>query len=184
MGWRKWNRVIHRDAGYFFFGLFIIYAVSGIALNHREDWNPNYIITNRSFSSDLKISKNTISNAAVKELLLAIDEGDDFKKYYFPNPKTLKIFLEGGSVMFDIDNGEGSVEKIRKRPVFKEFNFLHYNNPKRFWTFYADLFSVFMILIAVSGLLIVRGKNGFARRGVWFVLIGLLAPFLVLILFS
>jgi len=41
---RKWNRIIHRDLGYIFFGMSIIYGLSGIALNHIGDWNPDYII--------------------------------------------------------------------------------------------------------------------------------------------
>ena len=34
----------HRDVGYFFAGLTVIYAVSGVAVNHIDDWNPNYVI--------------------------------------------------------------------------------------------------------------------------------------------
>ena len=44
MKWRKWNNIIHRDLGYLCVGLTIIYAVSGVAVNHVQDWNPNYII--------------------------------------------------------------------------------------------------------------------------------------------
>lgn len=184
MGWRKWNRIIHRDAGYFFFGLFIIYAVSGIALNHRDDWNPNYIITNQSFSTTQKIDKNSISDDAVGQLLISVGEKPEFKKYYYPNSNTLKVFIDNGSLMADVSTGQGIIEKIKKRPVFKDINFLHYNNPKKFWTFYADLFAAFMIVIAISGLIIVRGKNGFKRRGVWFVLAGFIVPVLILILFG
>jgi hypothetical protein len=184
MGWRKWNRIIHRDAGYFFFGLFIIYAVSGIALNHRDDWNPNYIITNQRFTYSEQITRQSVSNEFVSDLLVAIDEKPEFKKYYFPNPNTLKIFIEDGSVILDVKSGHGLIEKIKKRPIFKDINFLHYNNPKKFWTFYADLFAAFMIIIAISGLIIVRGKNGFKKRGLWFVLAGIIAPIVILILFS
>ncbi len=42
--WRKWNKAVHRDFGYFFFGMVIIYSLSGIAINHIKDWNPNYVI--------------------------------------------------------------------------------------------------------------------------------------------
>ena len=52
MNLRKINRVIHRDLGYFFTGMIIIYTVSGIALNHRNDWNPNYSITTRTLTID------------------------------------------------------------------------------------------------------------------------------------
>jgi hypothetical protein len=34
----------HRDIGYFFAGLTVLYAISGVAVNHMEDWNPNYVI--------------------------------------------------------------------------------------------------------------------------------------------
>ncbi|HKL38702.1 MAG TPA: hypothetical protein VJ876_07375, partial [Bacteroidales bacterium] len=44
MKWRKLNRILHRDLGYFFFGMTLIYALSGIALNHIDDWNPSYSI--------------------------------------------------------------------------------------------------------------------------------------------
>ena len=43
MKWRKWNNILHRDLGYLFFGLTIIYVISGISLNHKHNWNPNYI---------------------------------------------------------------------------------------------------------------------------------------------
>jgi hypothetical protein len=37
--------VIHRDLGYVCVGLTLVYAVSGVAVNHVRDWNPNYRIT-------------------------------------------------------------------------------------------------------------------------------------------
>src|SRR5262245_42522096 len=40
--WRPWLRALHRDAGYFFVGLTFVYAVSGLAVNHIADWEPNF----------------------------------------------------------------------------------------------------------------------------------------------
>ena len=43
----KFKRLIiatHRDIGYFFAGLTVLYAISGVAVNHIDDWNPNYVI--------------------------------------------------------------------------------------------------------------------------------------------
>ncbi len=34
----------HRDVGYFLAGLTVIYAISGVAVNHVDDWNPNYVL--------------------------------------------------------------------------------------------------------------------------------------------
>src|SRR5690606_2336982 len=36
--WRAWLRAVHRDIGYLAIGFTVIYAVSGIAQNHIEDW--------------------------------------------------------------------------------------------------------------------------------------------------
>jgi hypothetical protein len=38
--WRKGNRLIHRDRGYLCAGLTVVYAVSGVAVNHLRDWTP------------------------------------------------------------------------------------------------------------------------------------------------
>ena len=42
--WRKWNNILHRDIGYIIVGLTLVYGVSGIAVNHTADWNPNYTV--------------------------------------------------------------------------------------------------------------------------------------------
>ena len=40
--WRGWLRAIHRDVGYLAVGLTLVYAISGLAINHIKDWDPNY----------------------------------------------------------------------------------------------------------------------------------------------
>ena len=40
--WRRWSIVLHRDVGYLAVGLTLAYGISGIAVNHRADWNPSY----------------------------------------------------------------------------------------------------------------------------------------------
>ena len=39
---RRWLRSLHRDAGYLIVGLTFVYAISGLAVNHIDDWNANY----------------------------------------------------------------------------------------------------------------------------------------------
>ena len=48
MKWRRFIRILHRDIGYVVAALTIIYSVSGIAVNHINDWNPNYIVEHDS----------------------------------------------------------------------------------------------------------------------------------------
>ena len=40
--WRAWLRAVHRDAGYIAVGLTVVYALSGLAVNHISDWDPNF----------------------------------------------------------------------------------------------------------------------------------------------
>ena len=42
--WRRLARILHRDLGYLSFGLCLVYAVSGICLNHLKDWNSNHSV--------------------------------------------------------------------------------------------------------------------------------------------
>ena len=44
--WRRWNNILHRDIGYLAVGLTVVYAISGVAVNHRADWNPSYTFEN------------------------------------------------------------------------------------------------------------------------------------------
>jgi hypothetical protein len=178
---RKWNRILHRDIGYFFFGLTIIYAISGIALNHKKDWNPNYIISFSDISISDTISKASVSKEWVMALLKKYNEEEHYKKHFFPNDYTLKVFIDNGTVSVNMETGKGYIEKITKRPFFFEINFLHYN-PGKWWLWFSDIFCVGLILIAVTGLFIIaKSKNSLTRRGVWFILAGLIVPILALI---
>lgn len=178
--WRKWNRAIHRDLGYLFFALTVIYALSGIAVNHINDWNPNYIITHRQHS--LEIPAGTIDKDKVLAMLATIGERDSYKKFYFPNERQLKVFIEGGSLVVDLETGNGVIEKIRRRPVFHLVNYLHYN-PGKWWTAVADIYAVGLFLIAVSGLFIMKGSKGITRRGAWLTLAGIIVPLLFILFF-
>jgi len=55
---RKWSKILHRDFGFFFVGATIIYGLSGIALNHLHDWNPNYAVELEDFNTDIQLSKS------------------------------------------------------------------------------------------------------------------------------
>lgn len=37
---RRWSRNVHRELSFFFSGMLLIYAVSGLVMNHRDDVNP------------------------------------------------------------------------------------------------------------------------------------------------
>ncbi|UCG27024.1 MAG: PepSY-associated TM helix domain-containing protein [Bacteroidales bacterium] len=181
--WRKWNRVIHRDFGYFFAGMTIIYALSGIALNHIRDWNPNYVIQIREIQLDKSYDREELTKPVVLEILAEHDITGNYKKHYFPEEDLLKIFIDGGSLYINLRSGKGLLESISRRPLFYHVNFLHYN-PIRWWTWFSDIFCIALIFITITGLLVIRGKNGITGRGWWMTALGLIIPltFLVILL--
>ncbi len=179
---RKLNRVTHRDIGYLIAGMTIIYAISGIALNHKHDWNSNYIIDQLTFTTDIRFNKDSTNEEQVYQLLEELGETRNFKTSYYPTGDKLTLFLVGGSAIVNTTTGEGYVERISKRPLFYQFNFLHYN-PGKWWKWFSDIFCVALILVTITGLFIIRGRNGITRRGAILTAIGIILPVIFLFIY-
>jgi len=180
---RKWSRILHRDIGYFFIGTTLIYAISGIALNHMSDWNPNYSVTLKHFETDLNLTNTPQVKETILTLLDDVDNRTNYKKHYYPNSNQVKIFLKGGSsVLVNVKSGKGVAEYLRKRPIIFESNYLHYN-PNRIWTWFSDAFAAALILFAITSFFMVKGKKGISGRGGIYTLLGFLIPILFLLLY-
>jgi len=182
MNLSRFNRITHRDLGYLIAGLAIIYAVSGIALNHKYDWNPNYIIENREFTTDVNFIRETLNKEIAQDIIKKIPGAPEYKTYYFPTGNILTIFIEGGSVRINTKTGEGTIERISKRPLFYQINFLHYN-PGKWWKYFSDIFCLALIVVTVTGLFLVKGRNGITRRGAILTAIGIILPLLFLFIY-
>jgi len=179
---RKWSKILHRDFGFFFVGATIIYGLSGIALNHLHDWNPNYAVELEDFNTDIQLSKSPGVEKNILNLLDKIDDRDNYKKHYYPQSDYIKIFLRGGSsVVVNTETGEGTAEFLRKRTVFYQVNFLHYN-PNEWWMWFSDIFAGALILLAITGLFLLKGKNGLAGRGGWLTVAGIIIPIVFLMM--
>lgn len=174
---RKWLRILHRDLGYLVAGLTIVYAISGIAVNHVQDWNPNISVER---------SVENIGNAAglsAEEVLTKLGQPTEHKSTFRPNRNTLQIFAENVTYTLDLPSGTVDIEKTATRPVIYETNFLHLNHPKKLWTWVADAFAVILIFLAISGLFMIKGKKGFSGRGKWFAAAGVAIPLVFLWLY-
>ena len=181
---RKWSRIIHRDLSFFFSGVIIIYAVSGFVLNHKKDFNSDYSINTYNFKVEgsYPLLQNHFSKDKVITILKPYSEEDNYTKHYFPNDKTMKVFLKGGSsLVVDLSNGNGLYEQVKKRPIISQFNWLHYN-PNKWWTIFSDIFAFSLILITLTGLIITRGKKGLWGRGGIELIIGIIIPLLFILL--
>jgi hypothetical protein len=179
---RKWNRILHRDLGYIFFGMSVIYGLSGIALNHLDDWNPDYIIRTHEIVLDEFPAPGAVSREQAKDLVEKLDNDYQYKSHFFPRENLLKIFLKQGSATINLESGRTYIEILKKRSVFHEVNFLHYNKPKKLWTWFSDAFAVALILMAFTGLFMIRGRKGISGRGAWLTAVGILIPVIFLLL--
>ena len=179
---RKLNRVLHRDLGYFFAGMIIIYSISGIALNHIHQWNPNYIISKTEIEVNIPQDPSSIDIEFLSSLLTEWEVGNPMS-FYYPQDSQLRIFIKNGTVNINIETGEGYIETIRRRPIFREVNFLHYNTPRKWWTAFSDIFAVSLIVITITGLFMINGKNGLKRRGGLLLIAGLILPLVALLLY-
>ena len=70
---RRLNVALHRDLGYFFSSLIVVYCISGVALNHIDDWNPDFIITKDSVSISRTYTVNEIDKKVVKKFFILHD---------------------------------------------------------------------------------------------------------------
>ncbi len=182
MNLSKFNRVTHRDIGYLIAGMTLIYAISGIALNHKHDWNPNYIIDNRSFKTDATIERESFSEKDAITLLETLDDKIEYKAFHFPDGSRLTIYIQGGVVQVNASTGDVLLQRITKRPLFYQVNFLHYN-PGKWWKYFSDLYCVSLILVTITGLFIVKGRNGITRRGAVLTVIGIILPLIFLFIY-
>jgi uncharacterized protein len=179
---RKLLRVLHRDMGYFIVGMTIVYALSGIYLNHRHDFNPDYRIIFEEFEVFPGTAED-FTDDKVKEILSELDQKVVYKKHYITNQGNIKVFIENGEVTIDPDSGAGAMHYLKRRPVIFEMNKLHKASLGTLWKWVSDLMAVILIFVAVSGLFLLKGKRGLGQWGWWFVIAGIAVPLLFAILY-
>lgn len=177
---RKINNVIHRDLGYFLAGTAILYAISGLALNHVNDWNPNFVVRRQNVQMQLPQEVDQITREQVIEALKPLGEQKSYRSHDSPTSKKLKIYLDDGSVLVHLKSGEAVYESVKRRPFFFQINCLHLN-PKAFWLVFSDLFALSLIMVSVTGLFVLKGRKGITGRGAILTAAGLIIPLLFLL---
>jgi hypothetical protein len=172
--WRRWSIVLHRDMGYLAVALTLAYGISGVAVNHRADWNPNYRIA-KEFVTVAPITATEVPDmvaAARTQLGLNTAPTNTFR----PDPQTLQLFYRTKVYHVDLPTGKVMIESNVPRRVLYEMNQLHLNGPKHAWTYIADLYAIALILLAVTGLFVLKGRLGITGRGGWLTAAGTLIP--------
>jgi hypothetical protein len=174
--WRLWLRAVHRDAGYIAVGLTFVYAVSGLAINHIGQWDPNFksVVSRHQLAGALPADEK----AAVRKVLAELEVAEAPRDGYRESDGTLQIFTDERTIVVD-PKTLVAVEKAEKPRFFLRLaNWLHYNRGKSAWTFIADGYAVFLLFLATSGMFMLKGRKGMIGRGAVLVLLGAAVPFL------
>ena len=182
--WRKWNNIIHRDVGYVCVALTVIYAVSGIAVNHVRDWNPNFKVTSLESNIGPIVTADPSSAGALRDILARVGETGIVSSTFRSDPDSLQVFMDDGTVIYvELSSGGVVVESAQSRTLLREANFLHLNHARKLWTYAADIYAAALLLLAITGLFVIKGKKGITGRGAWFTGAGVLIPVIFLLLY-
>jgi len=171
--WRAWLRAIHRDIGYLAVGFTVIYALSGIAMNHIDDWDPNFHASEMTrkitpIPDELSDADATKRIADAAGLTGKIDDvyraGDEVRLSYASGSKVTAI---GDTI---------TIQARRDRLFFRVADWLHATRGKQAWKFIADAYAALLLYLAISGIFMIKGRLGLRWRGAALVTLGLVAP--------
>ncbi len=179
---RKWLRIVHRELSYVFAGMLLVYAISGIFMNHKNSFNAQYSISRTEYQFAPTTQEATDAVQIDKWLSECNVKGQEIQSY-FPDKNTFKVFLKGNSsLQVDLTTGKAVLEQVHKRPFLSSMLKLHYN-PGNAWTWFSDVFAICLIVIVLSGIFMLKGKHGLIGVGGIELLVGILIP-LIFAIFS
>ena len=180
MRWRRWNSALHRDVGFLCIGLTLVYAISGVAVNHISQWNPSYRVE-RIETNIGPVVGNPVDAGTVNMILARLDERGKLESSYRPDMDHLQLFVEGRSILVELASGHVVHDRAIPRPGLREMNLLHLNHPKKAWTWVADLYAVALAFLALSGFFMIRRQT--LRRGLILSGVGVVIPLVFLVLY-
>lgn len=171
--WRAWLRAIHRDIGYLAIGFTVIYAVSGIAQNHIEDWGEVSFkpaerrLTIEGVSPEMPDAVAIARIAAAAGLgspTSSLRAGDEIRLEYADGSKSIAV----GSQL--------TIQTRERRALIGVANWLHTARGKPAWKYLSDMYAVLLLYLALSGIFMIKGKLGFAWRGATLISLGVAIP--------
>lgn len=172
--WRPWLRAMHRDVGYLIVGLTVVYAASGLAVNHIDDWNANYVEHERTHQlggplpgDDEEIAARVIARLGIEDRPTEIFRIDE---------EELEILFEERTLTVRIASGEVHDVGREGRFFLRAANWLHLNRGKAAWTYVADAYAGLLLFLALGGMFMLPGRKGLWGRGAVLVALGAAVP--------
>jgi hypothetical protein len=176
--WRAWLRAFHRDFGYLAIGFTVIYAVSGIAQNHIEDWGDvSYSSSERTVAiapipdawGDAQAIAFVAEKAGLGTPTSSLRAGDEVRLEYATGEKAAAI---GDRI---------TIQARSQRFFIGAANWLHRARNKHAWKYVSDTYACLLLYLAISGIFMIKGKLGLRWRGAVLISIGVAVPALAVI---
>ena len=173
-------RNLHRDLGYFYIGLIISFATSGIMMNHRDSWHAEkYTVETKKIDVKIPVDAD-ITEEYADSLAKQLGIDDKIRRHKVDEGKLI-ISFEKNDVEIDLKTGKGEIVSFIKTPIISSMMKLH-KNTSNWWIYYSDIFGISLITIAITGAIMIPvGKFTFKRRGWKLALAGLIVPLLILL---
>lgn len=194
---RPWLRALHRDAGYLAVGLTVVYAISGLAVNHVADYtdgDASYV--KFAHSEQIGPANVTQADGDAKAIGWLRDVGSlqgEAGEAFWRTPTEVEVtFTQRGAlggaleshVVADLATGQIDVDGKRPRPFLRFANWLHLNRGKKAWSYIADTYAIGLLFLALSGLFMIPGKKGLLFRGLILAGLGAAVPIAYVMLAS
>jgi hypothetical protein len=174
LSWRPWLRAIHRDFGYFGVGLTLVYALSGLAVNHIADWDPSF--DQISETHQLAAPLPADADAASQRVFTALSITEAPREVYAAGDDAVDIVFDRRTLHVTPSTGKVVEEGQSPRWFLRAANWLHLNRGKKAWTYVADTYAAVLLYLAISGLFMIPGRKGLVGRGAVIALLGAAVP--------
>ena len=175
---RKWLRALHRDFGYIAVGLTFIYALSGLAVNHIADWDPNFENYEREFTVEAPLPDDDEQATAIVQKAAGV-EGEPLDIYRVTDD-LLEVTYDDRTLHVTMSSGRVFEEGQEPRFFIRAANWLHLNRGKKAWTWFADGYAIVLLFLATSGIFMLPGRKGLVGRGAVLIGLGIAVPLIYL----
>jgi len=188
------SRSLHRDLGYFFIGITLIYAITGFILSARslgwfkydynfqtnisksisiEDFKEKLIGEAKSGKLDYiyKFGSKDVVQRYIKRLTFTKEEND-----------TLYFDYKYMHVIYNQNSGDTNIEYKSYPSFLQMFIVSHLSTNNKAWYYLAMVYSVVLAFFALSAMVMVKGKYGFKKRGLSLMLAGIFTVIVFLFL--
>jgi hypothetical protein len=153
--------------------LTLVYALSGLAVNHIADWDPSFEPIARTHQLGRLPSE---PEAAGKRALAALGVRESAREIYATGDDAVDVVLQRSTLHVTPSTGQVLEEGQKPRWFLRAANWLHLNRGKKAWTYVADSYAAILLYLAISGLFMLPGRKGLLGRGALIAALGAAVP--------